>query len=180
MASKQSFNLPPALREFRRSRDGILLGVFRGIAEKKSWNVFWTRVVGAIVLLGLSGMFTSDAGLSRLLLAAFFYLILAVILPLEEPRADEATLQGDFGSPRQRSWAEWTGWKCESQPSADEPFAVRRGTSLRVPSSRLGTELPRGDLAELAARLERLSRRVQRIEGVVTGPEYDWERRLRS
>ena len=108
MASKSPFTLPPALREFRRSRDGILLGVFRGVAEKKGWNIFWTRAIGAVILLGLSGMFTPDAGLSRLLLAAFFYLILAVIVPLEEPRADEATLPGDFGAPRQRSNARFT------------------------------------------------------------------------
>jgi len=42
-------------RGFYRSRNGIILGVLRGVAEYFDFSVFWIRVV-AVVLLLISGI----------------------------------------------------------------------------------------------------------------------------
>jgi phage shock protein PspC (stress-responsive transcriptional regulator) len=56
----------------RRSPNGLVLGVFRGIAESRGYSVFWTRVIGSTLLVFLSG--------GSLLAAGFFYLLAAVLM----------------------------------------------------------------------------------------------------
>jgi phage shock protein C len=61
----------------RRSPNGLILGVFRGIAESRGYSVFWTRVVGSTLLVFLSG--------GSLLAAGFFYLLAAVLMRSSAP-----------------------------------------------------------------------------------------------
>lgn len=146
---------PSWFSNIRRSRNGILLGVFKGIAESKGWNVTRTRLGGAFVLIIASGII-GDRDLSRFFIAAFFYLLLAVLIPAEsgESRASVESVGDDIVA-RVRNRLE---------PGKPVPTA----------------SFTRSDLADLGRQMERLNRRVQRMEGVVTNRSYEWERRIRS
>jgi phage shock protein C len=132
----------------RRSSNGAVLGVFRGLAESMGWSVFWTRVIGVIVLMSIVGTFGVE-GLSRagVLACSFFYLLLALLM----------------GPARTGEMVDSASWK----PDPPCPGAVPRGGNG-----------PRVDLAQLDRQLESLNRRIRRMEAVVTDRQYDWERRL--
>ena len=67
-----------------RSRDGAILGVFRGLSENLDLNLFWLRVI-AIILLVVSGIWP----------AMILYFLAAIVmkpepvLPLETPDEEE-------------------------------------------------------------------------------------------
>src|SRR5882757_5541592 len=99
--------------KIRRSRSGLVLGVFKGIAESRGWNVIATRIVGSMLLLALSGIFGGH-DLSQIFVAAFFYLLLAVLIPAETADGEvggrsiiledlQRTASRTFGTPSGRS-----------------------------------------------------------------------------
>ena len=149
-------NKPSWFSNIRRSRNGILLGVFKGIAESKGWGVTQTRLGGAFLLIIASGII-GDRDLSRFFIAAFFYLLLAVLIPAES--SDGRTPIDGVGD--------------------DLVARVRNRLEPGKPSPPTGI-YTRSDLADLGRQMERLNRRVQRMEGVVTNRSYEWERRIRS
>lgn len=67
-----------------RSRDGAILGVFRGLAENLDLSLFWLRVI-AIIILSVSGIWP----------AMILYFLAAVlmkpkpVIPLETPEEQE-------------------------------------------------------------------------------------------
>jgi len=67
-----------------RSRDGAVLGVFRGLADNLDLSLFWLRVIAVIVLL-VSGIWP----------AMILYFVAAVVMkpepviPLETPEEEE-------------------------------------------------------------------------------------------
>ncbi len=65
---------------YYRSRHGLLLGVFKGIAEYRGWSVLATRIVGVIILLIVAKLLGASH-LSKWLVVGFFYLLAAVIMP---------------------------------------------------------------------------------------------------
>lgn len=69
----------------KRSHSGLLLGVFKGIAQAQGWSVNLTRFLGVIALLFLA-CFLGAAGFAKYLVAGFFYLLAAVLLPPETRR----------------------------------------------------------------------------------------------
>ena len=69
---------------YHRSRHGILLGVFKGIAETQGWSVLLTRVIGIILLLFVAKLLGAHH-LSKWLVAGFFYLTAAVLMPPARP-----------------------------------------------------------------------------------------------
>ena len=126
-----------------------------------------TRVVGSLILLALSGVI-GGRDLSQIFVAAFFYLLLAVLIPTEDSDGSTAgrsviledlqrTASRTFGTPigRGKSSA-----KAESMPET--------GTFSGA------------DLILLNEQMSRLNRRIQRMEGMVTNRDYEWERRMRS
>jgi hypothetical protein len=101
-------------RSVRRSPRGLLLGVFRGIAESRGYSVFWTRVVGSIALIFLSG--------GSLLAAGFFYLLTAVLMQSAVP-AQLVYAGGQPATPppgrMERSPAAAPGWPAAGAPRVD-------------------------------------------------------------
>ena len=146
-------------RRLYRSRDGKVLGVFRGIAESMGFCVFWTRVIGCIVLLSLTNFFGAHGVMVTLLVAGFFYLLAALLM--QAPRTvggRPIPVSGgiDAGSP---------------PPVPRSPYGGSyRDTAIR----------PRVDLAQLDRQLDRLDHRIQRMEGIVTDRQFDWQRRMDS
>jgi phage shock protein PspC (stress-responsive transcriptional regulator) len=153
----------------RRSPNGLLLGVFRGIAESLGLCVFWTRVIGCCVLLALSGH-------GSLLVAGFFYLLAAVLM--RGPEASTASV--DPGGSRYPS--------NESRyPADEEDLEEERPSYSRRPRARPAAvpyqqvvHAPRVDFAALDRQVDALDRRIQRMEGIVTDRRYDWDRRMES
>ena len=136
-----------------RSNDGKLLGVFKGIAESIGCNCFWTRVVGVLVLISLAGAMGAHGGKVIVLVAGFFYLLLALLMHPPRPA----------GAP--------------AGPAAP----VGRSLPPPLPAQRYpGFNRPRVDLAQLDRQLDGLNRRIQRMETIVTDREYDWNRRMES
>lgn len=136
-----------------RSGDGKLLGVFKGIAESVGWKCGLTRVVGVIVLLALAGAMGAHGLKVSLLVAGFFYLLLALLMQPPRPVG-----------------------------SATDPASPFRGSiPPATPLPRYpGINRPRVDLAQLDRQLDGLNRRIQRMETIVTDREYDWNRRMQS
>ncbi len=157
-------NQIPFLEGVRRSRSGLVLGVFKGFADAKGWPVLYTRLAGGAVLLILSGIIGGQ-DLSRFFVAAFFYLLLAVLLPAE---ASEDATRSEGSSSRDWSF----DWHRRSGP---KPAASESSFGSAAAAS-----FTRSDLAELNSQIERLNRRIQRIESVVTDRDYEWERKMNS
>jgi len=114
-----------------RSRDGMIFGVCRGIAEYLNFSVFWTRVI-AVACLFFTWFWPT--------LVVYF---LAALLMRPEPvaplrNADDSEFYNSYTSSRS--------------------MAIQR----------------------LKRAFDRLDRRIQRMESVVTSKEYDWDRRLNS
>ncbi len=158
----------------KRSRHGLALGVFTGIAESLGWSVCWTRISGCIALLALSG----DKGHGNLLVAGFFYLLAAVLMG--RPDGSDSRLDahsGDRFDQRDRDADE--EYQPSSPRSAARPYAAQAARRpVAVPFQQVLR--PRVDLAALDRQLEVLNRRIQRMEGIVTDRHYDWDRRMES
>lgn len=151
----------------RRSRDGLVLGVFKGIAESRGWNVIWTRVFGTMILLALSGSF-GGRDLSQIFVAAFFYLLLAVLIPAETSdgsASGRSIILEDLQRTASRTFGSSVG-KSKGREKVDGP--PETGTFSGA------------DLALLNEQMSRINRRIQRMEGMVTNRDYEWERRMRS
>lgn len=112
-----------------RARDGIFLGVCKGIADYFGWSVFWTR---CIVVLGL--IFSGFWPIGGIYLLAGLLMKPAPVIPLET--AGEQEFYDSYTSSRS--------------------MAVHR----------------------LKQTFDKLDRRIQRLEHMVTTREYDWEQRL--
>jgi phage shock protein PspC (stress-responsive transcriptional regulator) len=153
----------------RRSRNGILLGVFRGIAESLGYSVCWTRIIGCIVLLSLSSSTGEHGAHASLLVAGFFYLLAAVLM-----RGPEAGGNG-LADEEDVDVTDSGGLPISSPPPPVR--AARRAAS--VPFQQV-YRAPRVDFAELDRQVEGINRRIQRMEGIVTDRGYDWDRRMES
>ena len=112
-----------------RSRNGVLFGVCKGVADYLDFSVFWTRalVVGIMIFTGLWPMIG-------------IYL-LAALLMKPEPVIP-------FGS--------------ESDQEFYNSFTSSRTMAIN----------------RLKRTFENLDRRLKRMEDIVTGKEYDWNRRF--
>ena len=157
-------NLGKFRQRLYRSDKGKILGVFRGMAESLGFSVCVTRWVGAIVLLGIAGSAGADGLGVHLLVAGFFYLLLAMLM--QPPRklgvSDRASSYVDHGTSNPASVPFW-----KRDPAAAVPsYQAARPAAGRV------------DLLQLDRQLDSLNRRIQRMETIVTDRQYDWDRRM--
>ena len=113
-----------------RSRNGVILGVCRGIAEYFDFSVFWVRII-TLVLLLLTGFWPVGA----------LYLIAALLMKPEPVIPIHSDEEKEF----------YDSYVHSSHQ------AVNR----------------------LKRRYQNLKRRIQRMEDIVTSPEFDWEDRFR-
>ena len=116
-------------RGLYRARDGVILGVCKGIANHLDISAFWPRVIAVILLLS-TGLWP----IVGLYLLATVLMKPEPVLPLETE--EEAEFYNSFTTSRQ--------------------LALRR----------------------LKRTFDRLNRRIERMESIVTARDYDWERRL--
>ena len=116
-------------RGLYRSREGIIFGVCRGVADYLDFSVFWLRVITVIAMF-LTGLWP----------LVCVYIIVALlmkpepVIPLED--ADDMEFYNSYMSSRS--------------------LALQR----------------------LKRTFDNLDRRIQRMESLVTAPDYDWDRRL--
>ena len=135
-------------RQFYRSSNGKVLGVFSGIAESKGYGVRKVRWIGIAALLFLATCVADAHGLkATLLVCGFFYLLLALLM-----QAPRTTAGGAMPPPMPMG------------PPPTPGGGFRSG--------------PRPDLAAIDRSLDSLNRRIQRMETIVTDRQYDWERRM--
>ena len=118
-------------RGIYRSRNGVILGVCKGIAQHFDFSVFWVRVF-AIALLMLT-CFWPGIGI---------YFLAALIMKPEPVIPIDTEEEKEF---------------------YDSYTHSRHGAAQR-----------------LRKKYENLKRRIQRLEDIVTSPEFDWEDRFRS
>ena len=156
-------NLGKFRQRLYRSDKGKVLGVFSGIAESLGFSVCWTRIIGVIVLLGIAGSAGADGFKVHVLVAGFFYLLLALVM--QPPRTQGIS----------------NGVNFEDVYASTAPAAPfwRRDRSGAVPSSQTPrSPVGRVDLLQLDRQLDGLNRRIQRMETIVTDRQYDWDRRM--
>jgi phage shock protein C len=122
-------SVPPLTRTLYRSRNGLILGVCKGVAHYFEMPVFGVRALFVLAMF----LTTFWPALIAYVVAAFI-IKPEPMLPLEN--AEDAEFYNSYSS----------------------------GRSLA--------------LQRLKCTFDTLDRRVQRIEGIVTSPEYDWERRF--
>lgn len=146
-------------RRLYRSRDGKVLGVFRGIAESMGFSVCATRWIGCVILLTLTNFFGAHGLMVTLLVAGFFYLLAALLM--QAPRATGGVPIPTAG-----------GVDAGNPPPIPRPAY---GGSYQRATSR-----PRVDLAQLDRQLDQLDHRIQHMEGIVTDRQFDWQRRMDS
>ena len=150
-------------RRLYRSRDGKVLGVFRGIAESMGYSVCWTRIIGCAILLTLANFFGANGPMVTLLVGGFFYLLTAMLM--QAPRTADLPMPADAtraGVPPPLSRTRYAG----AYPAA-VPYQDAR-------------QRPRVNLAQLDQQLDRLNQRIQHMETVVTDRQFDWNRRMES
>ncbi len=158
-------NLGKFRQRLYRSDHGKLLGVFSGIAESLGFCVSWTRVVGVCVLLGIAGSAGADGLKTHLLVAGFFYLLLALVMQPPRKAGVASSLRGDGA---------------DAIDPSPTPF-WRRDRSAAMPSYQAPQPAAgRVDLLQLDRQLDSLDRRIQRMETIVTDRQYDWDRRMES
>ena len=114
-----------------RSRNGMIFGVCRGIADYLNFSVFWTRVIAVGFLF--FGWFLPATGA---------YFLAAILMKPEPVRPLDTVEDSEFYN----------------------SYAASRTMGLQ----------------RIKRAFDRLDRRIQRMENVVTSREYDWERRLNS
>jgi phage shock protein C len=114
-----------------RARDGVFLGVCKGVADFFDFPVFWVRIALVVVFL-----FSGFWPVIGVYLVAAFFMKPEPVRPLESEE-EQAFYDSYVNSPKS---------------------AAQR----------------------LRKRFADLDRRIRRMEDVVTGREYDWERRFHS
>ena len=166
---RDRFQRTPAGRNFKsfrsrlyRSSHGKLLGVFSGLAESLGYKCGVTRWVGVVTLLFIATSAGAHGLKVMVLVAGFFYLLIALLMQPPRtmaggPGAMPDDSVADAGIPTQRG----------ARPGA-VPYRDARVNGLRP------------DFAQLDRQLDNLSRRIQRMETIVTDRQYDWDRRMRS
>ncbi len=133
----------------RRSADGRVFGVFRGIAEHARFSLIWTRVLGVLALLAV-GDSLEKVGLGMPAGPILLYTVLALLM-----QPPPGVAEG-FNS-----------------------LATGHGASRLQPVFPTGGSDPRPtDLTALEQRVESLGRRIAKMENVVVTRERDWDRRL--
>ncbi len=149
-------------RRLYRSPRGKLLGVFRGIAESMGFNVRVTRIIGVLMLLTLTDFFGAHGIMVKVLVAGFFYLLAALLMQAPRPAGlTPIPVSGD-------------GRHDDASPP---PVPQARYTDARPYPTSIRARV---DLAQLDQQLDRLNHRIQRMEGIVTDRQFDWERRMES
>lgn len=162
----QNFDLKTKAERFRRrlyrSANGKILGVFSGIAESLGYRVCVTRWVGVVVLVIVAGKLGANGLWVTVMVGGFFYMLTALLM--QPPR-----VQGGIHMTASED--------DDLIPPPPIPPGTRWTRSTEVPAypDRTGTRV---DLAQLDRQLESLSRRIQRMETIVTDRQYDWDRRL--
>ena len=112
-----------------RSRNGVIFGVCRGLAEHFDFSVFWARAI-AIIFLLISGFWPAIG----LYLIATLLMKPAPVVPLES----------------------------EAEQEFYDSYTHSRHMAAR----------------RLKRRFEKLERRLQRMEHIVTTREFDWDSKL--
>ncbi len=112
-----------------RSRQGVLLGVCKGIADHLEFPVFWMRALFVVLML-----------LTAVWPMVIVYFVLALLMKPEPALPLQSEADMEF----------------YNALAASRPMALNR----------------------LRAGLDKLDRRIRRLEDVVTARDYDWERRL--
>jgi phage shock protein C len=112
-----------------RSRNGVIFGVCRGLAEHFDFSVFWARAI-AIIFLLVSGFWPAIG----LYLIATLLMKPAPVVPLNS----------------------------EAEQEFYDSYTHSRHMAAR----------------RLKRRFEKLERRLQRMEHIVTTREFDWESKL--
>jgi phage shock protein C len=118
-------------RGLYRSRNGMILGVFKGLADYFDFSVGWLRAIGIIVFI-FSGFWP----------IVVLYLLAALLMKPEPAIPLESLDEKEF---------------------YDSYTYSRKGAVHR-----------------LKRRFDRLNRRIQRMEDIVTDREFDWDQRLNS
>ena len=118
-------------RNLYRSRNGIIMGVCRGLAEYFNFSVFWVRII-FLVLLIFTGFWPVGA----------LYLVAALVMKPEPVIPIHTEAEQEF---------------YDSYTHSREQAAQR-----------------------LKRKYESLKRRIQRLEDIVTSPEFNWEDRLKG
>jgi len=118
-------------RKLYRSRNGVLFGVCRGLAEYFNLSVFWTRMVVVIIFI-VSGLWP----------ITLIYILASLLMKPEPVKPLNSTEDSDF---------------------YDAYLNTRSGTIRRM-----------------SRRFANLDRRIRRMEDVVTGKDFEWERRMNS
>lgn len=136
----------------RRSADGRVLGVFKGIAEHAQFSCRWTRILGVLSLLAVGGTL-EKVGLGMPAGPIMLYVLVAMLM---QPPLGVA--EG------------FNGLAVGHGASRVQPVFPTPGADASRPL----------DLAALEQRLESLGRRVAKMENVVVTRERDWDRRLGS
>jgi phage shock protein C len=113
-----------------RSRDGVILGVCRGVAEYFDFSVFWVRIIALAVLI-----FTCFWPAVGIYFLAALIMKPGPVIPIHTE---------------------------EEKEFYDSYTQSRSAASQR-----------------LRRKYESLKRRIQRLEDIVTSPEFDWEDRFR-
>lgn len=111
-----------------RSRNGLILGVCRGLSDYMDFPVFWIRLIALIFLSGSGGM------------AIFIYFVIGILMKPEPVMPLETDEETEFY----------------------HSYTMSRSMAL----------------GRLKNTFDRLDRRIQRMEHIVTTRDYDWERRL--
>ena len=118
-------------RGIYRSRNGVILGVCRGIAQYFDLSVFWVRIIALAILIFTC--FWPGIGI---------YFLAALIMKPEPVIPIQKKKEKEFYDSY--------------------------------------TQSPHGASQRLRRKFENLKRRIQRLEDIVTSPEFEWEDRFRS
>ena len=116
-------------RGLYRSRNGVILGVMRGVAEYFNLSVFWVRTV-AVLLLLITGFWP----ITGLYLLAALLMKPEPVVPIDN----------------------------ESEQEFYDSYTHSRLNAIR----------------RIRHRFDSLERRLQRMEHVITSPEFRWEDRI--
>ena len=154
-------------RRLYRSRDGKVLGVFRGIAESMGFCVFWTRVIGCVILLTLTDFFGAHGLIVTLLVGGFFYLLAALLM--QAPR-------GPGGLPVPADDPSGAGRK--SAPHAAHALCEDHSRVGALPST--CARAPGWTSRNWTGNSTASTTASSAWRAIVTDRQYDWERRLES
>ena len=114
------------------------------------------------ILLTLTDFFGAHGFMVTVLVSGFFYLLAALLM--QAPRRTGTVPMPVSGDGR---------YSAVNPPPV--PQARYTGSYPTPAAAR-----PRVDLAQLDQQLDRLNHRIQRMEGIVTDRQFDWERRMES